>query len=91
MTQRSRAAHAISTRFLRIKKPGTQSMPGIVYRDYDMEGLFHGLGVLVDAGIGTAVACFGTLAAVVVVMLFAFFGAQAAGLYARGEKVARVF
>jgi hypothetical protein len=58
---------------------------------YDVEALFHSLGVLVDAGIGTTVARFGTLAAVVVVMFFTLFGAQTAGLYARGEKVIRVF
>lgn len=55
------------------------------------QSLFHGLGVLVDAGIGTTVACFGTLAAVVIVMFFTFFGAQAAGLYAHIKKVIRVF
>jgi hypothetical protein len=58
---------------------------------YDVEGLFYSLGVLIDAGIGTPVASFGTLAAVVIVMFFTLFSAQAAGLDAHIKKVIRVF
>jgi hypothetical protein len=91
MTQRSARPGAISTRFLRIKKARHRAAGHCVQIFRTLKGLFYRHAVLIDAGIGAAIACLGALTAMVVVMFFTLFGAQAASLYARSKVMICVF